>query len=122
MHQLQFQVRQLQGVNVIRLVGSVEPGSFPSLYATLNKLVADGSPWIVLECFDLTYISSAELKQLLDFAHHARSSGGDIKCVGLCSTVQYVANLVANGDPFDCYDDLEQALFTFRRTQATTRP
>ncbi len=114
MHQLQLHVRQLQGVNIIQLVGSVEPTSYPSLYATLNKLVSDGSPRIILECSQLNYISSAELKQLLDFAHHARASGGDIKCVGLPATVQYVANLVANGDPFDCFDDLLQALATFR--------
>jgi anti-anti-sigma factor len=120
MHQLQLHVRQLQGVNIIQLVGSVEPTSFPSLYATLSKLVSDGSPRIILECAQLNYVSSSELKQLLDFAHHARASGGDIKCVGLSSTVQYVANLVANGDPFDCFDDLPQALATFRTTQATS--
>jgi anti-anti-sigma factor len=122
MHQLQLQVRQLQGVNIVQLSGSIEPTSFPSLYATLNKLVSDGSPRIVLECAQLNYIGSAELKQLLDFAHHARASGGDIKCVGLCSTVQYVANLVANGDPFDCFDDLPQALATFRVPQPASNP
>jgi anti-anti-sigma factor len=115
MHQLQFQIRQLSGVNIVRLTGTIEPTNFPALQAALNKMVAEGFPKIALECYDLNYISSAELKQLLDFAHYARASGGDVKCVGLAPTVQHVANLVANGDPFDCYDDLSYALVAFRR-------
>jgi anti-anti-sigma factor len=118
MHRLQFQIRHISGVNIVRLTGTIEPASFPALQAALNKLVSEGTPKIALECYELNYISSAELKQLLNFAHFARAAGGDVKCVGLTPTVKQVANIVANGDPFDCYDDLTYALAAFRRLRA----
>ena len=121
MHQLQFQIRHLSGVNIVRLTGTIEPTSYPTLQAALHKLVSEGTPKIALECYDLNYISSAELKQLLDFANYARASGGDVKCIGLAPTVQHVANLVANGDPFDCYDDLTYALAAFRRLRPSSK-
>jgi anti-anti-sigma regulatory factor len=116
MHQLELYRRRLQGVEIIRLVGAVEPSSSASLFAVLNKLISEGSPCIILECRDVAHFGSAELKRLLDFAHYARAQGGDLKCVGLSLTVQHVANLIANGDLMDCHDETTSALAAFRNS------
>ena len=48
----------------------------------------------------------------------AQARGGDVKCVGLPPTIQQVANLIAMGDVMECYDDLHQALRSFRSSPA----
>ena len=55
---------------------------------------------------------------MLDFAHLAQARGGDVRCVGLPQTIQQVANLIAMGDLIECYDDLQQALRSFRSSPA----
>jgi len=114
MHQLRIGRRQAGDVEIIELAGAVEPLSFTSLATALNQVILLGPACVILDCRDVTYISSTELKELLDYARYARARGGDVKCVGLSPTIQQVANLVANGDPLDCFDDLADALRSFR--------
>jgi len=118
MHQLELELRQIQDVCIVRLRGAIEAGSFGSLAGVLNRLIEGGSQRIVLECRQVSYIGSAELRELLDLAHYARSRDGDIKCVGLAPTMQYVANLIANGDPLDCHDAVSNALASFHTAYA----
>ena len=114
MHQLQIALRKAGDIEVIELTGAIEPLSFAGLATTLNRVIFQDSARAVLDCHCVTYISSSELKELLDYARYARARGGDIKCVGLAPTIQQVANLVASGDPLDCFDDLSGALRSFR--------
>jgi anti-anti-sigma factor len=120
MHQLQVELRRAGEIDVLELTGAVEPVSFASLAAALNKAIRHGSARIILDCRHVTYISSPELKELLDLARYARARGGDVKCVGLSPTIQQVSNLVSNGDPLDCFDDLPHALRSFRVPYASS--
>jgi anti-sigma B factor antagonist len=113
MHQLQMATRRIGGVEVLKLTGMVEPASFDTLANALTRLLAENEACIILDCQGVTYISSIELKELLDFPRYARARGGDIKCVGLAPTIQQVATLVANGDPMDCFEDVTSAIAQF---------
>ena len=73
----------------------------------------------MLECSRVTYIGSAQLKELLNFAHRAQARGGDVKCVGIAPTIQHVANLIAMGDLMEFFEDLPQALRSFRGLPAS---
>ena len=119
MHQLRIETRQVGGIEVIELTGAVETLSFAALAATLNRIIREDPACAILDCRHVTYISSAELKELLNYARYARARGGDIKCVGLSSTIQQVANLVSNGDPLDCFDDVLNALRAFHVPSAS---
>jgi anti-anti-sigma factor len=120
MHQLQVDLRRAGETEVIELTGAVEPVSFTGLATALNKVIRHGTARVVLDCRHVTYISSTELKGLLDYARYARARGGDVKCVGLSPTIQQVSNLVSNGDPLDCYDDLPNALRSFHVPYASS--
>jgi anti-anti-sigma factor len=113
MHQLRIELRKAGDIEVIELAGGIEPLSFTALAAALNRLILEGSACAVLDCRNVNYISSTDLKELLDYARYARARDGDVKCVGLAPTIQQVANLVARGDPLECYDDLASALRSF---------
>ena len=100
------------------MIGAVDAVAFTAFTATLVRLIEEATPCIVLECSRVSYIGSAQLKGLLDFAHLAQARGGDVKCVGLPQTIQQVANLIAMGDLIEFHDDLQQALRSFGNSPA----
>jgi len=95
MQELQFNMRRVNDVEVIEMTGAVDAMAFTGFSATLTRMMEEVTPCIVLECSRVSYIGSAQLKELIDFAHLAQSRGGDVKCVGLPQTIQQVANLIA---------------------------
>jgi anti-anti-sigma factor len=119
MHELQIKMHQVSGVEVVEMAGAIDALAFADLSATLGRMIAEVTPCVVLECSRVTYIGSAQLKELLDFAHMAQARGGDVKCVGIAPTIQHVANLIAMGDLMEFFEDLPQALRSFRGLPAS---
>jgi anti-anti-sigma factor len=117
MHELQIKMRQVHGVQIVELAGAIDALAFSGLSATLTRLIQEGTHFVVLDCTAVTYIGSAQLRGLLDFASRVRAHGGDIKCVGVAPTIQQVANLIAMGDLLEFDDDLSDALRGFRKLQ-----
>ncbi|MEI6084542.1 MAG: STAS domain-containing protein [Verrucomicrobiota bacterium] len=118
MHQLHLVTQHLRGTEVVHVAGGLDDNNFANLAGLLTAHLrtcrqAGALPQIVLECSEVNYIGSVELRALLDLAHIARSHGGDLKCARLAPTIEQVANLVANGDPLDCYADVTTALDAF---------
>ena len=118
MHELQVKLRQVDGVEVVEMFGDIDALAFSGLSTTLTRLISEVTPCVVLECSHVTYIGSAQLKDLLDFAHMAQARGGDVKCVGIAPTIQQVANLIAMGDLMEFFDELPQAIRSFRNLAA----
>jgi anti-anti-sigma factor len=114
MHELQIKMREVCGVEVVEMSGAVDARIFSDLSAALMRMIHEVTPCIVLDCTQVSYIGSAQLKELLDFASLARARGGDIKCVGVATTIQQVANLIAMGDLLEFYDKVADALPAFR--------
>lgn len=110
---MQLHTHRLQNSEIIHLSGGIESTTFPLLADEINGLLNKSNPQIVLECSKVSYIGSAELKELLDFAHTARARGGNIKCARLAPTIEQVATLIANGDPLECFPDTSEALASF---------
>ena len=118
MQELQIKMNRVDGVELIELTGAVDALAFTGFSATLARLIEEVTPCIILECSRVTYIGSAHLKELIDFAHMAQARGGDVKCVGIPQTIQQVANLIAMGDLIEFCDDVPQALRAFRSLTA----
>lgn len=118
MRDLRFETKRIQGVEVVSLSGAIEPMAFADLAGSLARLIHEASPCVVLDCRRLTYIGSVQLKELLDFAHYARTCGGDIKCVCLSPAIRHVAGLIGNGSSLECYDNLSSAVTAFANPAA----
>ena len=118
MQELQFSMRRVDDVEVIEMTGAVDALAFTGLSATMTRMMEEVTPCIILECSRVSYIGSAQLKELLDLAHMAQARGGDVRCVGLPQTIQQVANLIAMGDLIEFYNDLHEALRSFRGLNA----
>lgn len=116
MQELQFKMYRTGSAEVIEMAGAVDALAFTHFAATLTRTMEEVTPRIILDCSQVTYIGSAQLKELIGFAHMAQARGGDLKCVGLPQTIQQVANLIAMGDLMEFYDHLAQALQSFQRS------
>lgn len=114
MQELQFTMYRTGSAEVIEMAGAVDALAFTHFAATLTRTMEEVTPCIVLECSRVSYIGSAQLKELIGFAHMAQARGGNLKCVGLPQTIQQVANLIAMGDLMEFYDNLPEALQSFR--------
>jgi anti-anti-sigma factor len=114
MQELQFKMYRASRAEVIEMAGAVDALAFTEFAATLMRTMEEITPCIILECSRVSYIGSAQLKELIGFAHMAQARGGDLKCVGLPQTIQQVANLIAMGDLMEFYDHLAEALQTFQ--------
>ena len=96
------------------MAGAVDALAFSHFATTLIRTMEEVTPCIILECSRVTYIGSAQLKELIGLAHMAQARGGDVKCVGLPQTIQQVANLIAMGDLMEFHDHLAGAIQAFR--------
>ena len=116
MQELQFTMYRTGSAEVIEMAGAVDALAFTEFATTLIRTMDEVTPCIILDCSQVTYIGSAQLKELIDLAHRAQARGGDLKCVGLPQTIQQVANLIAMGDLMEFYDRLAEALQAFRKS------
>ena len=114
-----MQIQQLPKAIVLHLEGALDGNNFGHLATVLQNILTRPLPRVVLNCGPVTYVGTAELKNLLDFAHRARARGGDIKCATLAPTIEQVATLIANGDPLECFPGVVEALDSFHLTGAT---
>jgi anti-anti-sigma factor len=113
MHELQISRHRVHNVEVIELAGAIDALAFADLSAALARIIEETTPNIALNCARVSYIGSAQLRQLTDLAGRARAAGGDIKCVGLAPSIQKIANLISLGDPLECYDEMSDVLVAF---------
>jgi len=123
MQQLNLVAQQFRDTEIIHISGVIDTGNFNQLSTLLGKQLqacrhGGATPQVILECGHLQHISSGTLKAILDFAHLARDLGGDIKCARLAPTIEQIVNLIANGDPLDCYPDVSYALDAFHGVTA----
>ena len=113
MHELHMHMHRVHNVEVIELAGAVDALAFAEFAATVTRMIQEVTPCLILDCSRVSYIGSAQLRELLDLASLARGRGGDIKCVGLAPTIQQIANLIAMGDVLEFYGGMPDALVAF---------
>lgn len=113
MHDLHVETREVDDIEILTLSGAIEQINFSTLASTLGRSMHERSPRIILDCTNVTYIGSTQLRELLEFAAYARTRGGDIKFVGLATAIRTVAALVSTNSEFDCYDSVLDAAAAF---------
>jgi anti-anti-sigma factor len=82
MADLSIQVRETDGVAVMKPEGFINAHTVRMFEDALEKLVAGGRFTILLDCQGLNYISSAGLGAIMGLIESVREQGGDIL---LCS-------------------------------------
>jgi anti-sigma B factor antagonist len=111
-----FRVHQRdgEGVSVIDLKGYLDAHTAPDLENAFQKLLNDKKFNIVVNCKDLTYISSAGLGVFMAFIEDVRKNLGDIKLSNMSPKVYNVFDLLGFPILYEIYKDEQEAVGRFQ--------
>jgi len=99
--------------DLVRLDGSLDSYSFPTLETTLNELRDANRHRVVLDCTGLDYISSVALGALIGFARRARENEGDLKLANLSPKIFNIVELLGFHKILEILDTEDAALAKF---------
>jgi anti-sigma B factor antagonist len=109
--------RERETVQVLELRGYLDAHTAPKLEEALQGLLKDERYNIIVNCKDLSYISSAGLGVFMAFIEDVRKHKGDIKLTNMTPKVYNVFDLL--GFPL-LYDILKDELEAVRRFKEPT--
>ena len=111
-----FKVHQRdgEGVSVIDLRGYLDAHTAPDLENAFQKLLSDRKFNIVVNCRELTYISSAGLGVFMAFIEDVRKNKGDIKLSNMSPKVYNVFDLLGFPILYEIFKDEQEAVVRFR--------
>jgi anti-sigma B factor antagonist len=111
-----FKVHQRdgEGVSVIDLKGYLDAHTAPDLENAFQRLLTDRKYNIVVNCKDLSYISSAGLGVFMAFIEDVRKNKGDIKLTNMSPKVYNVFDLLGFPILYEIYKDEQEAISRFR--------
>lgn len=98
---------------VIRLEGAVDAHTAPKFEEAVEKVIEDGKNKIVVDCQQMTYISSAGLGVFMCFIEEVREEGGDIKICGLSDKVKQPFEILGFESIYDFCDNVDGARARF---------
>jgi anti-sigma B factor antagonist len=105
--------RQQDSVNVIELKGYLDAHTAPRLEEALQGLVDSRRFNIIVNCRDLSYISSAGLGVFMAFIEDVRKNKGDIKLTNMSPKVYNVFDLLGFPLLYEILSDEQEAVRRF---------
>ncbi len=113
MSEFKIAQRELQNVNVLELKGYLDAHTAPRLEEAFMTLLKGQRYRIVVNCRDLSYISSAGLGVFMAFIEDVRKHEGDIKLSNLSPKVYNVFDLLGFPLLYDILPDESEAVRRF---------
>ena len=105
--------RQQDSVNVIELKGYLDAHTAPRLEEALQGLVESRRFNIIVNCRELSYISSAGLGVFMAFIEDVRKNKGDIKLTNMSPKVYNVFDLLGFPLLYEILSDEQEAVKRF---------
>jgi len=105
--------RQQDSVNVIELKGYLDAHTAPRLEEALQGLMDSRRFNIIVNCRDLSYISSAGLGEFMAFIEDVRKNKGDIKLTNMSPKVFNVFDLLGFPLLYEILGDEQEAVRRF---------
>lgn len=105
--------RETSNVNVLELKGYLDAHTAPKLEETFQSLIKSDRTRIVVNCKDLSYISSAGLGVFMAFIEDVRKANGDIKLSNMTPKVYNVFDLLGFPLLYEIFKDETEAVKRF---------
>jgi len=106
--------RDGDGVSVIELKGYLDAHTAPDLETAFQKLLTEKKFNVVVNCRDLSYISSAGLGVFMAYVEDIRKNMGDIKLTNMSSKVYNVFDLLGFPLLYEIFKDEQEAVSRFK--------
>ncbi len=114
MSNFKINVRETSGINVLELRGYLDAHTAPDLEKAFQGLLDTKKYNIVVNCKELTYISSAGLGVFMAYIEDVRKNKGDIKLSNMSPKVYNVFDLLGFPLLYDITDDEADAITKFQ--------
>jgi anti-sigma B factor antagonist len=105
--------RDNEDVSVIELKGYLDAHTAPDLETAFQKLMTENKFNIVVNCRDLSYISSAGLGVFMAYVEDVRKNKGDIKLTNMTPKVYNVFDLLGFPILYEIFKDEQEAVVRF---------
>ena len=100
-------------ISLIRLEGYLDAHTAPQFERAIEDEIGAGRTRVIIDCANLTYISSAGLGVFMSFIEEVREQGGDIKVSALQPKVESVFEVLGFAEIFDISADTATAIARF---------
>ena len=105
--------RDSEDISVIELKGYLDAHTAPDLETAFQKLMTENKFNIVVNCRDLSYISSAGLGVFMAYIEDVRKNKGDIKLTNMTPKVYNVFDLLGFPILYEIFKDEQEAVGRF---------
>ena len=99
---------------VMAVDGGLDGRTAEEFVAQVEQLVEGGVRRIIVDCSQLTFLSSAGLAALLRVHHRMTRHGGDVRLAGVQGMVTQVLHLTRLDRMLQLYPDVERARLSLR--------
>jgi len=107
-------------VLILRADGGLNAQTAAEFIANLETLIESRIDKMIIDCTNLTFISSYGVGVLVRLHNKLGKRGGDVKIAAAPGRIIAVLNLMRMGRIFEIYPDVNQARLAFRaRSQGT---
>jgi anti-sigma B factor antagonist len=110
---MDIQARQVGGVTILTLVGSIDALTAPRITEFIQGQIAQGHARLVADFQGVDYTSSAGLRVLLGAIKESRSQSGDMRLAGVQPDVFKVLNLSGFTNILKLYPNLDAAVASY---------
>jgi len=102
-----------RGVAILSLFGFVDRHTIELLDNSLSRLLEEGKARIVIDCAELTYISSNGMGVFISYVSKARSMGGDIRLCNMRDIARTVITMLGLHRLFEVFDSRAAAVDSY---------
>jgi anti-sigma B factor antagonist len=113
MNEFKVTIREQENAHVLDLLGYLDAHTAPILEEAFQKMIGDGKFRIIVNCRDLTYISSAGLGVFMAYIEDVRANSGDIKMSNMSPKVFNIFDLLGFPMLYDIVNDERDAIAKF---------
>jgi anti-anti-sigma factor len=110
---MEIQDRQVDGVTVLILKGSIDAITAPKITEFIQAHIAKGNIKLVADLTGVDYTSSAGLRVLLGAIKETRARSGDLRLAGVQPDVQKVLNLSGFTNILKMFDNVDSAVASY---------
>ena len=112
---MEFYYHETDGdVLILAADGGLNAANAEQFVGDLERLVDTGVRRIIVDCKNLTHVSSVGLRILLRLHKRLAMHGGDVKLADVHSAIVTLLGITRLNALFDIYPDVDQARLAFR--------
>ncbi len=113
MNEFKVTIREKENAHVLDLLGYLDAHTAPVLEEAFQQMIGSGKFRIVVNCRELTYISSAGLGVFMAYIEDVRANRGDIKMSNMSPKVFNIFDLLGFPMLYDIVSDESDAIAKF---------